>query len=287
MNNRVRMLVDNSSLDAILRWDPDVRARFDTCIAARRFVTYFAPETFAEMFSIGATTRADRLPTLATLVLAIFNGRILNQHFERILDEVTGQSAGPFLGASMARGFLEKVNLIATGEKVPDREWFNRGAELTRKAKADDQRWRTGFQQMYRDRDRAKEGPRPLEEFIRSSTVRELVITRVGAICTEAKVLNPAARASEIVDRGFARFPALAAHVFLRVARLWWYTENSYEGRRAADDLFDDALLEYLAELDVLLTPDRALTYFGRTVYPDKRIVSPDEFCREYLNIGA
>lgn len=287
MSNRVRMLVDNSGLDAILRWDPDVRARFDTCIAARRLVTYFAPETLAEMFSIGATTRADQLPTLATLVLAIFNGRILNHHFWRILDEVTGQSAGPFLAASMARGFLERVNHIATGERVPDREWFNRGAELTRTAKTDDQRWRTGFQQMYRDRDRAKEGPSPLEEFIRSSTVRELVLSRVEAICTEAKAPNPAARASEIVDGGFARLPALAAHVFLRVARLWWYTEYSYEGRRASDDLFDDALLEYLTELDVLLTPDRALTDFGRTVYPDKRIVSPDEFCREYLNAGA
>jgi hypothetical protein len=281
------MLVDNSALDAILSWEPNVRARFEGYINVRRFVTYLAPETVAEMFSISTTTRANRLQTLATLLLAIFNGRILNHYFWRILDEVRGCSPSPFLPAGMARRLLENINNVAIAGNKPDREWFDRGAELIRQEKADDQRWRTGFQQMYRDRNRTKEGPRPLEEFIRTSTVRDLVLSRVEAICVEAEVPNPASRASQIVAGGFARFPALEAHVFLRVARLWWYTESSRDGRRASEDLFDDALLEYLTELDVILTPDRALADFGGTVFPDKRLLLPDAFCSEYLNRGV
>ncbi len=281
------MLVDNATLDTILRWEPEVRSRFATCIATRHFVVYLAPETIAEMFSIGATGRADRLQTLATLILEIFNGHILNYHFWRILDEVRGQSACPFLATSMACRLLKNINHVATSRNKPDREWFNHGAELIRREKTEDQRWRTGFQQMYRDRDRAKENPRPLEEFIKTSTVRDLVLSRVEAICAEAEVPNASIRASEIVAGDFAQLPALAAHMFLRVSRLWWYTESTPDGRRASDDLFDDALLHYLTELDLLLTPDRALIDFGQTVYPDKRLLSPEAFCREYLNGGA
>lgn len=287
MSDRIRMLVDNAALDAILGWEPEVRSRFATYVASRHFVIYLAPETVAEMFSIGATKRADRLQTLARLILAVFNGRILNYHFSRILDEVRGQSASAFLAASTARRLLENINHVAAAGNDPDREWFNAGAELIRRAKADDQGWRSGFQQMYRDRDRAREGPRPLEAFIRTSTVRNLVLSRVEAICAHAKVRDPAVRASEIVRGGFTRLPALAAHVFLRVARLWWYTESTHNGRRASEDLFDDALLHYLTELDVLLTPDRALAEFGRTVFPEKRLLTPDAFREEYLGGGT
>jgi hypothetical protein len=284
MIDRIRMLVDNATLDTILRWDPEVRARLATCVANRHFVIYFAPETVAEMFSIGSTSRADRLQPLAKLMLAIFNGRILNHHFWRILDEVNGQSASPFLAASKARRILENINHVATARNEPDRSWFNHGAELIRREKTADQRWRTGFQQMYRDRDRGTEDRRPLEEFIRTSTVRDLLLSRVEAICVEAKVPNAAIRASEIVTKDFARLPALTAHLHLRIARLWWYTESTDNGRRASDDLFDDALLHYLNELDVLLTPDRALIDFGRRVFPQKKFLSPDAFCTEYLN---
>jgi hypothetical protein len=235
------------------------------------------------MFSIGATTRADRLQPLAALVLEIFNGRILNHHFWRILDEVRGKPSGPFLAARMAHSLLDNNKHVATARHKLDRRWFEHGAELIRHEKTDDQRWRTGFQQLYRDRDRAKEGPEPLDEFIRTSTVRDLVLSRVEAICAEAKVPNPAIRASEIIEGGFARVPALLAHVFLRVARLWWYTASTRDGRRASEDLFDDALLQYLAELEMILTPDRALADFGRTVFPEKKIISPDAFCTEYL----
>jgi hypothetical protein len=212
---------------------------------------------------------------------------MLNQHFERILDEVGGRSPSLFLAARMARRLLENISHVATAGNKPDQEWFDRGARLVRQAKARDKRWRTEFQQLYRDRDRATEGPRPLEEFIRTSTVRDLVLSRVESICAEAKVPNPSSHASQIVTEGFARFPALAAHVFLRVARLWWYTESSHDGRRASEDLFDDALLEYLTGVDMILTPDRTLAEFGRTVFPDKQLLSPDAFCSEYLNGGA
>ena len=112
----------------------------------------------------------------------------------------------------------------------------------------------------------------------------DLVLSRVEAICAEAEVEDPRMRASDIVGRGFARCPGLAIHVWIRVARLWWYTESTRDGRRAGPDLFDDALLNYLAELDVLLTPDRALTDFGRTVLAEKRLLSPDVFREEYLH---
>jgi len=287
VSTRIRLLIDNAALDGLLSWPTEIRARFSAGIASRRFVTYLAPETVAEVFSVGATQRAGQLQPLAALILATFNGRVLNHHFWRVLDEVKGRSPSPFLAGGMARRILENIHRVAAGESESDREWFEGGAELTRREKADDKRWRTGFQQMYRERDRFMEGPCALDEFIGTTTVRDLVMSRIEAICAEAGVTNPAHRASEILASRFAGMPALDRHMFLRVARLWWYTASSPEGRRAGDDAFDDALLEYLTELDVLVTPDRALTQFGRTVCSDKRIVSPDEFCGEYLRDGA
>ncbi len=196
MENRIRILIDNAALDAILLWEPEVRTRFAASVAARHLVIYLAPETVGEMLSIGATSRADRVQSLATLMLEIFNGRVLNHYFWRILDEVRGQSASPFLAAGEARRLLENIRRASTAPNELDREWFNRGAELTRRAKTQDQRWRVLFQQAYRDRDRAMEGPNPLETFIRTSTVRDLVLSRVKAICTEAQVANPTVRAA-------------------------------------------------------------------------------------------
>jgi hypothetical protein len=106
----------------------------------------------------------------------------------------------------------------------------------------------------------------------------------VEAICAEAKVEDPSIRASDIIDRGFVGCPALESHVWVRVARVWWYTESTRDGRRVELDLFDDALPNYLTELDVLITQDHNLTAFGETAFPDKRFLSPDRFLAECLN---
>lgn len=286
MHNRIRLLVDNASLDAILGWESEVRSRFSGRVASRHIVVYLAPENVAEMLAIGATTRADKLGQLATLMLDIFNGRMLNHYFWRILDEVRGRNSGPFLAARVTRRIVENIKQAATKGGRFDTDWFSRGAELIRQEKVRDQRWRTGFQQMYRERDRTREHPHTLKDFVRTSAVRELVLSRVEAICTEAGVPNPTNRASEIVQGEFKRFPAIADHVFLRVARLWWYTECTRDGRRVGADLFDDALLHYLTGLDVLLSPDRALVDFGQTVFPDTKLISPDAFRTEFLTGG-
>jgi hypothetical protein len=75
MHGRIRLLIDNASLDKILCWPPEARRRFDEGIRDRRFVVYLAPETVAEMFLVGTTSRANRLQPLSELTLRILNGR--------------------------------------------------------------------------------------------------------------------------------------------------------------------------------------------------------------------
>jgi hypothetical protein len=142
------MMVDNASLDRILGWAPEIRRRFATGIANRRFVVYLAPETIAEMFLIGATRRADRLQSLAALTLEILNGRMLNYYFWRILDEVRPWPTSPFMAAGMARSLRQNIEHLATGGAV-DPRWYKLGAEMVGREKADDQRWRTMIQEMY------------------------------------------------------------------------------------------------------------------------------------------
>lgn len=280
-HDRIRLLVDNSSLDSILNWSRKVQARFLAGIATKEFVVYLAPETIAEMFSIGATSRASKLQALASLTLDIFNGRILNHYFSRILDEVRGHATGPFMPASMASRVLENLRHFATGGPPPEPDWFRRGAEMVMREKTDDRGWRTEFQKMYRVFN--NRSCSPLDEFCRSRTVRDLTLSRVQAICAEAGVRDPRTQASEILDRGFACCSTLATHVWIRIARLWWYTESTRDGRHVSDDLFDDAMLNYLYELDLLLTPDCALANFVRAALPEMRLLSPDAFRRKYL----
>ena len=76
--DRIRLLVDNASLDSILRWSRDDHSRFCSAVDSRRLVVYLAPETAAEMLCIGATSRAGQLQSFASLMLRILNGRVLN-----------------------------------------------------------------------------------------------------------------------------------------------------------------------------------------------------------------
>lgn len=289
---RVRILIDNAAIDSMLKWSPDDQSRLYSAVDNRRMVVYLAPETAAEMLSIGGTSRASQLRDLASFQMRIFNGRVLNQHYCRIRDEVRCGVSRPFLPAGEARSLIERLRQIAKGSHPPDSDWFRHGAELTRKAKVDDQAWRTGFQQMWREREReANKAGLPLKEFIKSVTVKELVLSRVEAICSNAGVKNPKARASELLAAAFKGCPALTNHVWMRIARLWWYTEATREGRKASPDLFDDALLGYLVEHNILVTPDRALTDFGRTAlvasvseYAEKKLLTPEAFRAEYLD---
>ncbi len=109
------MLIDNAALDRILLWSEPVRAAFKASIAARRFVVYLAPETIAEMFAIGTTSRESRLPLLASLTIEIFNGRVLNNHFWRILEETRGHPSQAFIRAGMARSLIDNVRHLAAG----------------------------------------------------------------------------------------------------------------------------------------------------------------------------
>lgn len=286
--DRIRLLIDNSSLDPILDWPPEARMRFEEGIRDRRFVVYLAPETVAEMFLIGTTARADRLQPLADLTLRILNGRVLNHYLWRIFAEVSYRHTGPYMPEGLKRRILEIIEHFAKGRPVPA-EWFKIFHQLVNASKDDDRRWRDIYQEMYRNRDRRVE-PNPrgraLEEFVGSVTVRDLELGRVREICTQAGVGNPGLRASELLERTFAGCPTLKANVRVRVARLWWYTESSRDGQHVDSDLFDDALLIYLAELDGLVTNDKGLRRFGEPIFPDKRFLTPDSFREECLNGG-
>lgn len=292
------MLVDNASLDIILRWQEPDLARFRAAIANSTLVIYLAPETCAELLAIGATKRSDRLSPLASLVLTLFNGRLLNYHFWMILDEVAGRSSRPYLSKREANHLIDNLKHYARGGSPPTSDWFQQGANMISREKENDKQWRTGFQKMYRARDRETvphQSDTPLCKFSESQTVKELVRSRVKAICVEAKRSDPTARASlrdpgkrasEILESNFAFCPALALHLSIRIARLWWYTEYTVNGRKVEPDLFDDALLHYLNihELDLLVTPDRALSDFAKVVFPKKQVLSPDCFLRQYIS---
>ena len=258
-----------------------------SAVDTRRLVVYLANETAGEVLSIGGTARSGQLQALASLLLKVFNGRVLNLDYWRIRGDVRDGVSAPFLPASKARSLLKNIRDFAEGRSVPssESEWFTHGAELMRKVNAEDRQWRTKFQEMYRNREQDANKPGlPLDDFIKSVTVKELVLSRVAAICADAGAKDPTTRASELLASAFKGCPALGIHLWIRIARLWWYTESTREGRTASMDYFDDALLGHLAEHDVLVTPDSALLEFGRIALPEKQLLTPEAFRAEYLD---
>jgi hypothetical protein len=280
------MLVDNASLDKILSWNPQVRSRFRTELDQRRFIIYLAPETAAELLSLGATSRVGNLSSLAALTLELFNGRFLNHYFSRILAEVKGLPSSPFLAGGLTRRWLRNISECAKEfDPHEHTESFSRLEEMVRREKEDDQRLRKKFQEMYRNSDQQNMPNRSgtsLVKFAGSRMSQEHEQISVEAICEEAGVRSPRIRALEIIRRNYARCPTLATHIHIRIARAWWYTESTRDGRRVGIDLFDDALLNYLTELDVLITPDQKLIEFGKIVVPDKELITPNEFLEKH-----
>jgi len=279
----MKLLIDNSAYEAMLEW-VDALKEFDGRLARRDMVVYLAPETVGEVLAIGATSRKEKLSSIAALILETTNGRQLNYHWWRLLAEVRNQGSPRFLPARLARNTIRQLKTLASGGSLNSPSWFERGAELMRQEKARDQEWRIAFQRIYRDRNRELYADnKSLEYFSRSSTIRGLVQSRLEAICREAGLDDAVDRASVLLGRRFVGMPMLSAHMWLRVARLWWYTEATPEGRRASMDLFDDALLTYLMELDVLVTADKALLGFARAALPQKKVMDPANFEKLFL----
>jgi predicted nucleic acid-binding protein len=280
-----RVLIDNAALDSILYWPRPASEQLRQCLSSRRLTVYFAPETIVEALAIGATSRASRIPELASLILSLLNGRILEYYFDRILDEVRGRVTSPFLNAEKVRQVVGNLKFLAAGNSPNDPGWFAQGAEMIRQDKERDNVWRTQFQAAYRSHPKSGGFRRhDLEQFCAAPNIKLLALSRIEAFCTKGGVIDPQRRASELMDSGMNGAPVLRAHVELRIARLWWYTEAAFEGRKVGLDHFDDALLTYMPDLQCLVTPDRALLEFARVHFPEKEMLDPDEFQKQLLS---
>jgi len=195
-----KILIDNASLDRILLWPERAQEELRRSLSGQRFTVYFAPETIAEMLAIGATRNASRLPELASLVTALLNGRIFQDYFSVLKHEVKGDRTSPFLGEGDKRAILKRLSSLATHGIPDDREWFLHGESLIRKEKERDSQWRKGFQELYRGRPQEMKksgaGRVTLDEFRAHPSVKDLVSSRVEAICIEVGIPDPAQRAS-------------------------------------------------------------------------------------------
>ncbi|MCX7000596.1 MAG: hypothetical protein NT106_09940 [Candidatus Sumerlaeota bacterium] len=277
----MKILIDNASLDDILVWQQPAMEKLRWCLATHQLTVYFAPETIYEVFALGATRREAALPRIASLILTLLNGRILNYYFARVIDEISGISTSPFMRSSNAKELVHKLKFLASGNKPDNREWFDHGAAMIREEKKKDQAWRDIFQSAYRsyhsDRKGCHDSRLTMEQFCALRKPQQLVLLHIEDLCKLAEVPDPKRRAAELYETGMQHCPTLRAYVALRLARIWWYTESTAEGRKVGFDHFDDALLIYMTDLDWLITPDRALQEFFRIYLPHKQVMGPND----------
>lgn len=282
---RETFIIDNSGLDPILDWPISSKNLLKSSINSKILVHHIAPETLAELFVMGSVRNNDRLEKLqklALLLIEIFNGKILNASLWRIRDEIRDKASCRFMTRSISNSMIYNLRLIASGNARNYLSHFEEGDRLIRDEKFNDLLWRKKIKEMYRSRTRDNSRldfslNAFMERVITSNVIREMLIDRIKSFCIQFEVPNPQDRAEEIVKNRFVGYPLLFRHIYVILLRIWWYTESSTEGHRVKDDLFDDSLLEYLENLDFLVTQDKALLSFASSI-DSICVISSDEF---------